>query len=76
MSRANLATLLFALGAIVGWPFSAALGLPFVFEQLFLTGGDIVVGRETETLRGKRWETMLKAVAAGASIAVSERRPR
>ena len=70
MKRAYLATLFFALGAIVGWPFSAALGLPFVLEQLFLTGGDIAVGREAEKLRSKRWETILKAVATGATIAV------
>lgn len=34
--------LLFAAGAIIGWPFGLALSLPFVFEELFLSGGDVV----------------------------------
>lgn len=60
-----------ALGAILGWPFSAVLGVPFVLEQLFLTGGEVAFGPERAILRSKRWDTMLKAVALGASIAVN-----
>lgn len=40
-SRTFKATLLFALGALVGWPFSIILSLPFVFEELFLYSGDV-----------------------------------
>lgn len=69
--RAQRATLLVAVGAIVGWPFSAALGIPFVFEQLFLTGGEVATGDALTVLRSKRWDTMLKAVAVSACIAVS-----
>ncbi|KAF8971754.1 glycosyltransferase family 22 protein [Flammula alnicola] len=40
--RTLAATLLFATGAIVGWPFALALAIPFVFEELFVYGADIV----------------------------------
>lgn len=72
ISRAYRATFFIALGAILGWPFSAALGVPFVVEQLFLTGGDIAVGPARSGLRITRWETMVRAVVVGASIAVSQ----
>lgn len=71
VARAYKATACVALGAMVGWPFSAALGVPFVVEQLFLNGGDVAVGTERTALRNKRWETLLKAIAVGASLAVS-----
>lgn len=38
--RTLCATILFATGAIVGWPFALALSLPFVFEELFVLSGD------------------------------------
>jgi alpha-1,2-mannosyltransferase len=41
--RTLASTLLFALGGIVGWPFALALAIPFVFEELFVSGGDIVM---------------------------------
>lgn len=68
--RAYKAVFFFAVGAIVGWPFSAALAIPFVFEQLFLTGGDIATGQDKQVLMSKRWDTMLRAIALGASVAV------
>jgi alpha-1,2-mannosyltransferase len=71
ITRAYRATFFVALGAIVGWPFAAALGVPFVVEQLFLTGGDVAVGQDKQALMVKRWATMGKAVALGACIAVS-----
>ena len=70
ISRAYKATFFFALGAILGWPFSAALAIPFVFEQLFLTGGNIAVGEERKKLTITRWNTLAKAAAVGALIAV------
>ena len=71
-ARAYKATVLFALGAIVGWPFSAALAIPFVIEQLFTTGGEIATGQEKQSLTMKRWDTMMRAIAIGASISVSD----
>jgi alpha-1,2-mannosyltransferase len=70
-ARAVKATVWTAIGAILGWPFSAALSIPFVLEQLFLTGGDIVVGGARESLRARRWGTMTWAVVLGATVAVS-----
>jgi alpha-1,2-mannosyltransferase len=40
--RTLAATLYFALGAIIGWPFALAISIPFVLEELFIFGGDKV----------------------------------
>jgi alpha-1,2-mannosyltransferase len=40
--RTLTATVLFALGALVGWPFAIAVAIPFVFEEIFLLGADRV----------------------------------
>ena len=40
--RTLAATLIFATGGIVGWPFAITLALPFVFEELFIYGADLV----------------------------------
>lgn len=69
--RAYRGVFLIAIGAIIGWPFSAAIGIPFVFEQLFLTGGEIAIGPARTSLLAKRWETIGKAVFLGALVAVS-----
>ncbi|KAF9486554.1 glycosyltransferase family 22 protein, partial [Pholiota conissans] len=44
--RTLAATLSFAVGAVVGWPFSLALAIPFVFEELFVYGADVVTPDE------------------------------
>ncbi|KIR99848.1 alpha-1,2-mannosyltransferase [Cryptococcus deuterogattii 2001/935-1] len=67
-TRTYRATFFYALGAIVGWPFSAALGIPFIFEQLFLGAGEIVPPELKHIWRSKRWDTMWKAVTMSASI--------
>ncbi len=71
ISRTYKATFFFALGAVLGWPFSAALGIPFVAEQLFLTGGEVVLDSAKGPWRSKRIETLVKAVGVAALIAVS-----
>lgn len=40
--RTLYTTVLFALGGIVGWPFSLAIAIPFIFEELFIPGEDRV----------------------------------
>lgn len=70
VSRAYKATGLFALGAIVGWPFSALLAVPFVFEYLFMCGDDTAQGGAKAQLLAKRWSTLAMAAAVGASVAV------
>lgn len=46
--RTVLATFYFAMGAIVGWPFSLLVSVPFVLEELFVYGSD----RVPSTVRG------------------------
>jgi alpha-1,2-mannosyltransferase len=41
--RTLLSTLLFAVGGIVGWPFALAVAIPFIYEELFVSGTDIVM---------------------------------
>lgn len=40
--RTLAATLAFATGAILGWPFSLLVSIPFIFEELFVYGLDRV----------------------------------
>ncbi|WWD06916.1 hypothetical protein V865_005013 [Kwoniella europaea PYCC6329] len=70
IKRAYIATFAFAVGAIVGWPFSAALGIPFVLEQLFLTGGEVVLPAQKGAWMTKRWENLGKAIGLAAGIAI------
>ncbi|WVQ93059.1 hypothetical protein IAU59_000123 [Kwoniella sp. CBS 9459] len=68
--RAFYAVFLYAIGAIVGWPFSAALGIPFVVEQMFLTGGEVLAPSQKVQWMTKRWETILTA-AVGSAVVVA-----
>jgi alpha-1,2-mannosyltransferase len=65
------ATLFFALGAIVGWPFSLAISIPFVFEELFVYGGDRVAPQVKSSWLTQRWTRFLTAVATASLIFVS-----
>ncbi|PIL31538.1 hypothetical protein GSI_06240 [Ganoderma sinense ZZ0214-1] len=70
MRRTLFATLSFAAGAIVGWPFALAVPIPFVFEELFLAGGD----RVTPEIRGSwlfaRWRRMATCGAIASLLFV------
>ncbi|KIY49266.1 glycosyltransferase family 22 protein [Fistulina hepatica ATCC 64428] len=66
-SRTRYATTIFVLGAIVGWPFALALGIPFVFEELFLPGKDVVPSARHNEWIARRW-TRLFASGAIASL--------
>ncbi|KAK4689384.1 hypothetical protein P7C73_g729, partial [Tremellales sp. Uapishka_1] len=70
IKRAYRGTLAIAAGAIIGWPFAAALGVPFLFEQLFLTGGEVIVGEARKAWQQGRWQRMGKAIGVGALIAI------
>lgn len=59
--RVMTATLCFAAGAIVGWPFSLALAIPFVFEELFVLSGDKVPSTSRASWMAARWGRLLKA---------------
>lgn len=70
--RVTMATISFALAAIVGWPFAALLALPFVVEELFVKSGDEVVGEEVVfNWRIERVARLIKAVVCAAALAVS-----
>lgn len=69
--RTLAATLYFALGAIVGWPFALAISIPFVFEELFVYGGDRVSSQVKGTWLTQRWTRFLTAVLTASLIFVS-----
>ncbi|KAF9015664.1 glycosyltransferase family 22 protein [Cyathus striatus] len=53
--RTLSAVILFAAGAILGWPFSLALAIPFVLEELFVFSGDKVSTAARMTWMKERW---------------------
>jgi alpha-1,2-mannosyltransferase len=61
---ARLATFWFAVGAIVGWPFSALLAVPFGVEQVFVRAGDVVES-EGEALTAWWVKRVGRLVSAG-----------
>lgn len=70
IKRAFLATLWVAIGAIVGWPFSAVLGLPFLVEYAVLPAGEIVGTVEKLTWGQKRLTTLVGAIVVSASVVI------
>ena len=64
--RTVSATLLFATGGIVGWPFALALAIPFAFEELFIFGADRVSPEARWFWMLGRWKRLF-----GAGIAAS-----
>lgn len=69
--RTMISTLAFATGAIVGWPFSLAVAIPFVFEELFLYGTDKVTSENKTAWMVARWRRMLTCAAVAALLFVS-----
>nr|KAF8634960.1 hypothetical protein AX15_000686 [Amanita polypyramis BW_CC] len=56
--RTLAATLFFAIGGIVGWPFALALALPFIFEELFVFGADRVLPEQRVSWIISRWRRL------------------
>ena len=69
--RTLAATLVFASGGIVGWPFALALALPFVFEELFTYGADLVAPEAKKSWMVQRWMRLFMAGFAAFLIFVS-----
>ena len=65
--RTLYATFYFALGAIVGWPFSLALSIPFVLEELLVVGSDRI---RAESWRAWAISRTLRLYTAGACAAL------
>lgn len=73
------AVMCFGIAALLGWPFSAVVGVPFVIEELVVYGQDGTVdaqGRPTPMVRPNNWRMqrilrLVKTIAMGAiSISV------
>ena len=58
--RTLFATLAFATAAIVGWPFSLAVAVPLVFEELFVYGADTVSPKDRFSWMTARWTRLIK----------------
>jgi alpha-1,2-mannosyltransferase len=71
VQRTFAATLLFAAGAIIGWPFSLLLAVPFVIEELFVYGGDIVPESSLPGWIQNRWTRLFGSGAVAALLFVS-----
>lgn len=68
--RVLFATICFAIGAIVGWPFSIVISFPFVLEELFFLSGDKVSPALMGQWIGARWIRMLGCVTLAAFLLV------
>jgi len=68
--RVLFATVCFAIGAIVGWPFSIVISFPFVFEELFVLSGDKVSPALMGKWIGARWIRMLGCVTLAGFLLV------
>lgn len=68
--RTLATTILFATGAIVGWPFSLALAIPFVFEELFIFSDDRVPSEVRRSWMIKRWKRLIGAGLVASLVAV------
>ncbi|PCH34041.1 glycosyltransferase family 22 protein [Wolfiporia cocos MD-104 SS10] len=68
LRRTLFATLAFATGAIVGWPFSIAVAIPFVFEELFMYSNDKVNPENKTSWMVERWTRMIMCAAIAALL--------
>ena len=68
--RVLFATICFAIGAIIGWPFSIVVSFPFVFEELFILSGDKISPALMGKWIGARWIRMLGCVTFAAFLLV------
>ncbi|KAJ8473074.1 hypothetical protein ONZ45_g16435 [Pleurotus djamor] len=66
--RTLLATVYFAIGSIVGWPFALALSIPFVVEELTVYGGDRVQPQSHSTWMQLRFQRLLRAGLTAALV--------
>ncbi|OSD06116.1 glycosyltransferase family 22 protein [Trametes coccinea BRFM310] len=70
MRRTLFATLAFAAGAVVGWPFAIAVAIPFVLEELFVSGTDKVTSATGISWYIGRWKRMITAAGVAALLFV------
>ncbi|KAL1935001.1 hypothetical protein VTP01DRAFT_4141 [Rhizomucor pusillus] len=77
--RTNYAVFWLGLGSLLGWPFSGAIGIPFLIEELLVYGRETVMsaqGHAVQFVRPANWRVqrlmrLAKAVAfSGAVISI------
>ena len=69
--RTVLATFFFATGAIVGWPFSLLVSVPFVLEELFVYGSDRIPSIVRSVWLHSRVKRLIFSGLIAASLFVS-----
>lgn len=69
--RTLISTILFAAGGIIGWPFALALAIPFVLEEIFVSGADIVDPQSRPSWSFGRLRRLIYAGLSAALIFVS-----
>ena len=69
--RTLLATVSFAVGAVVGWPFALALAIPFMLEELFFFGADRVTPEVYQSWLFQRWTRFLTAGLCASLVSVN-----
>lgn len=67
-----LACIFFALGALVGWPFSAALAIPFVLEEMLVYGKDRIKTEVYGTWLAQRWTRIIQSTIWASALLVSK----
>ena len=71
LRRTLFATLAFAAGAVVGWPFALAVAIPFVFEELFIYGADTVFPASRMSWMIGRWRNFMICGGVASLLFVS-----
>lgn len=74
--RTMLAVFYFALGGIVGWPFSLAVAIPFVLEEMFAYGKDRIKPEVWQTWIMSRWARLVQAGVTASLLLVRTHLPR
>jgi alpha-1,2-mannosyltransferase len=72
--RTYITVLVFATGAVVGWPFALALAIPFTIEELFIQGVDRVAPHTRLSWMAHRWKRLILAGASASLLFVSSTR--
>jgi alpha-1,2-mannosyltransferase len=70
-ARTIKATLFFATGGILGWPFALALAIPFIFEELFIYGADRISPETRHSWLFMRWKRLFRAALMASFIFVT-----
>ncbi|KAH9897963.1 glycosyltransferase family 22 protein [Cubamyces lactineus] len=68
--RTLFATLAFATGAVLGWPFAIAVAIPFVIEELLVAGADKITPENQTSWFIGRWKRMATSTGVAALLVI------